>query len=942
MSFLGNLRGRLPSGMRWRVASRWWPVILASLCAPVLSILVVPGFSALFTKNDTWTNEAKREIGGSVTQELFHKALKYDIINFDLKTYHFDIVTKREWNTQKRKSGVKDNDGYNAKTALELIWRTRGSGKEIRDQITVYNETALFAGIRDNSGKLKSCSIDANNDDLCKTNLWKASVQLANTNNANGFLVQNSSEFGIEQLAGPNPPVGIFGTLAIDQLPDFRNWYSIVGTELRATVLGFVRPGNTNATVSGDLVLDIIGTELILPAAALSAAKVTTYCWPKFQGKPKLTIERCNNNSQYVASRVELPGSFATRDIAISIMPIKLFGVPLFERNAEFLKNIRVAPNGSSKIAKYELTNNMRLQCYSHGLGKRFCGARWLGASSRVFLIPQTSVGGETFISEENPEEDQDKKAPSDALISSNGEGLLTISDRGRELGLAAVLGQTSRDRNSMLRLLSSPPEGLEANRMDVEIIPDIQQIVAKHFSALLQKGEGIGNLGKNVTRTFASKRRAGVVILDLREENRQGAIVAAVGYPFYDGSLSEWDLLAIQKLDASHDPLAPHVWGAIDSRYTPGSTFKLLTALSLIDASIGELEGVAPNTRAAIFRAIKGETPKFYKSIVNDSLKTKVSNIPKTNLLSDGKFKLTDAGGVIPFINAFKLPSRTCGRAASNKKNKPQSVKIFGLCEAIAQSSNKWFARMALLANKTSLDNFWDEAPLEDRLPVMVPTLQKLALDKPFVLIKTENNINRFQFPAYTLADPVLAGSITNAINGKGPGRLANLTIGLNGYGQDVTASPLAIATISASIATGKRIKPFLVRDLQSNRVNRPLYQDSSQAGELLNILREGMHAVVNKPGGTAFSFFRKAKNISPRVFGKTGTPILKGHGIPQRATVYGSWFTGWIGKNNKASNPRPKFAFACGISHTVRSGSPVCASLMANILADMEASGF
>ncbi|MCB2113438.1 MAG: penicillin-binding protein 2 [Parvularculaceae bacterium] len=98
-------------------------------------------------------------------------------------------------------------------------------------------------------------------------------------------------------------------------------------------------------------------------------------------------------------------------------------------------------------------------------------------------------------------------------------------------------------------------------------------------------------------------------------------------------------------------------------------------------------------------------------------------------------------------------------------------------------------------------------------------------------------------------------------------PGETLSVAIGQG----SVSATPLQLAVMAARIASGKEVRPRIVRfrgDLESPT---PQAQPIDLSDEQLDVVREGMYAVVNEPGGTAT---RSAfDNREWKLAGKTGT---------------------------------------------------------------------
>jgi penicillin-binding protein 2 len=151
-------------------------------------------------------------------------------------------------------------------------------------------------------------------------------------------------------------------------------------------------------------------------------------------------------------------------------------------------------------------------------------------------------------------------------------------------------------------------------------------------------------------------------------------------------------------------------------------------------------------------------------------------------------------------------------------------------------------------------------------------------------------------------------------------------------GIGQGyVLATPLQLAVVSARIATGKAIVPRFVRSHGSGAQSplAPLPIDPVH----LQLVRDGMSAVVNEKGGTA----NRAALTIPGVLmaGKTGTAQAFGHGSKLH-------FTGWEAEPHSlfiafAPVEAPRYAVACVIEHGgygARAAAPIVHDLMTELL--------
>lgn len=154
-------------------------------------------------------------------------------------------------------------------------------------------------------------------------------------------------------------------------------------------------------------------------------------------------------------------------------------------------------------------------------------------------------------------------------------------------------------------------------------------------------------------------------------------------------------------------------------------------------------------------------------------------------------------------------------------------------------------------------------------------------------------------------------------------------------GIGQGyVLATPLELAVVVARIASGKAIVPRFVRP-QGSGAQPPLAPLPIDPVHL-QLVRDGMSAVVNEKGGTAT---RSALSIPgmPGVLmgGKTGTAQAFGHGSKRH-------FTGWEAQPHSlfiafAPVDAPRYAVACVVEHGgygAHTAAPIVHDIMTELL--------
>lgn len=129
-----------------------------------------------------------------------------------------------------------------------------------------------------------------------------------------------------------------------------------------------------------------------------------------------------------------------------------------------------------------------------------------------------------------------------------------------------------------------------------------------------------------------------------------------------------------------------------------------------------------------------------------------------------------------------------------------------------------------------------------------------------------------------------------------------------VSGIGQGfVHVSPLELATYTARMATGKAVNPHLIRSRNNQtdpQADPSFWKDIDIKPEFLNMVRSGMNAVVNEPGGSGV---RARIDVNGMLLaGKTGTAQVRNVSRALRES----------GKFNSASLPwkyRPHALFIC-----------------------------
>ncbi len=247
-----------------------------------------------------------------------------------------------------------------------------------------------------------------------------------------------------------------------------------------------------------------------------------------------------------------------------------------------------------------------------------------------------------------------------------------------------------------------------------------------------------------------------------------------------------------------------------------------------------------------------------------------------------------------------------------------------YGLAQALRDSLNTWFAWLVETTDATLLDD--PTAPGLAGVRALTPDALRGA--RPLLDVAA-----RLGFGAARDLDGGLlpvgliesgdalrtTASALDPITSRSEVRLAAL-----GFRMQVT--PLQLAEVAAAIATGQRVAPRLLGELNGRLVDEP---SRAGLGIATDRIRQGMQLVAS--AGTARAAFADPRfdALRPYLYLKTGTADLDETGVVQNA-----WLVGWLEPGALPGESR-RLAFACLISHTAGTGGEECGPVVADWLA-------
>jgi penicillin-binding protein 2 len=169
-------------------------------------------------------------------------------------------------------------------------------------------------------------------------------------------------------------------------------------------------------------------------------------------------------------------------------------------------------------------------------------------------------------------------------------------------------------------------------------------------------------------------------------------------------------------------------------------------------------------------------------------------------------------------------------------------------------------------------------------------------------------------------------------------------------GIGQSyVTTTPLQLATMAARLATGRAIKPHLLRDngvmVEGGGIDRIDFPSLGVSEKDRAMVLDGMFAVVNEQGGTAYA--ARIKDAAMAMCGKSGTSQVRHiteaereHGVPKESEVP------WKDRDHAlfisvAPASAPRYVCAVVVEHggvSAGGGSAVAAPICRDVLIEAQ----
>lgn len=519
------------------------------------------------------------------------------------------------------------------------------------------------------------------------------------------------------------------------------------------------------------------------------------------------------------------------------------------------------------------------------------------------------------------------EKTPFEMVV--DGRQILTpsgnLTTEGFVLGFGDILGYGIDDIGSYADYLSTRDDQVG---IGMTIRPGLQERLLKILDSRRANAR--------------STERADIVVVDADGDDA-GALLGFASRPARNAGLSHWDMLALARARPALSPFASHAWVAHNELATPGSTFKLVTGLAAIQYILDEADGELAEVMLGRAKPAKAATRLGW-----------VQTAPGFR----GACKPMSGQRAVGNMNAMPIYRRTGGPATAhcigNFGRAPAANYLLpgthgcrpgdrrartGLCEAIVKSSNLFFAGLSMEIGKSVLYTGGRE--------VDTPRLEGLPLDRmvqrlfgPRVAGDPMQTIHDALDPGFSVRRArasAMSMTVTRPM-GANAKRNRGIELALAGIGQAVSATPLAMASMAASVATGKVVKPYAIthpdiaRPPMAPLIKVPVGQEPLYE-ELRTHLLRGMNGVALRGTGRgAVSGLPGA--VRDAVYIKTGTADISDG-------MNAAWIVGFIRPPGGNSGIDRTVAFACRVAPVRGGGGKICAPIIRDMIKDLHANG-
>jgi cell division protein FtsI/penicillin-binding protein 2 len=866
---------------------RWAFLLIIRGAASIAFGWWVLAYVGQFQKSRIWRDAVDVPKESASVESLFKSIHDKRLVTVDGSTFE---IHAEPCEAQYRPSVARNPQGADeaSRPLMRRLCET-GTGRQILDEIAAWNATLSFVAVRDNRQDRVACF---DNKPIsgpvisrgCKPTDWNVEL-VTDTGDLSPFMA----------LPGAEPSLQDYAHAASAGIPFMSDWLVAATPLLKQANLRFstvAQPRRTpwSIDVVGELEKIIVdGEERQLTKNRLREAvsakglrfEVELLCNERDIDKDCLEVR---DDDAPFTKRITVTGA-STGPIPITIEAGYAAVKP---------RSIRLAlePTAKKKEAGIRRTAHLAAKC-DLALNPANCTITWI--KSRA-VESFGDVNYRILLADRKTDAvDKDGAIRPEAL----------------RMGLAPIVGVDRDDIGSLTSALAQQRD-LDSAEFQLTIDPTLQGRAADILAEEARKRSA----RRRPIQASHRRQRLAVVVIDASDKTA-GEILAMASWPTLKGNQHIWDLNALAAGDERNFPLAGHAWRATDVHNMPGSTFKVVTALAAMqvaaagDKTIGDL---------LTGRRSVAESASLF------GIDVSTSTLPVPS--GGGTFRIHNSSNSI-YASANLPTSVTHCPSASGPRIQ------LGLCEALIKSSNLYFSGMALQLDSPKLmDGTREHLRTARELELAKAARQLFWVAEPDAERPETFDLLRGKAAAGRLrAAPILLPAMQGR-DGSGDPRQRRLDLALNGYGQGVEASALAVASIYSSVALSRVVRPRLVpidasAGPASDGEGQPLMtMPAAGSPPYASVLRAGLFGVSNVTGGTALRSFRGAKQLASRIFAKTGTANTVGD-------FHSAWLAGWV---EPATPQGRRFAFACWITHTTEYGADACAPVIKKLFAGIQ----
>jgi cell division protein FtsI/penicillin-binding protein 2 len=950
-------------------------VIIALLLFASTAVVSLSYYAARLADNFEWGSKVEVERESRLTEKVFAAAKENHLIAASRDSGGRLLISSPPC----EELVLKRTADQDEKRRLLDLFCNSPQGQEIRAEIEAWNTSFDFLAVRDNRSQDATCERQGLVANIfipagCKPNKWNFARVIGTG--------------AVSAASGAEPPSEQFGEVVTD--PDdltfyAGDWARVAGDANRDPASPFRYKLTTSVTLParGEVVIDLVGRlrelrineqhtkpidanrpniedQILGPVrvsltlsceeeddeedeSAQAAADVEGDEDEEGTETPEMsecTAEPAATARRAIAYRIALSQVGPTSGRVRSRAPL----TAEIELVAETLENLplRMRPGKDSKDRNFRRTRHLVAKCKAGWIrDPRKCNVAWTrleGSEYRVTTNYRVLV-------DDGSGSDRDVFDRKTGLIEQDafdlGLGPLVGVGQQQYGSLAATLAARSRQQVGRRRrspVASAPPPltlPLTIDRRVQQAALDVLRDTSWCSSRRAKKKKPIASCA-------ARRKNQTVTLVAIDAGERAGDVLAMASWPPEKTHLHLWDIAALEQGGSSQSGLG---WRRVSGNEVPGSTFKAVTALTATEAATRPMV-LSPDASKKLSDLLAGrlgadkhaDLLRIRYAVAQDKKNSRKCVIVPNKPELGNRIPVPNDGHPRWCARNYKGGNYWAARAAADTGcPKAREGSQFGMCEALMVSSNLFFGGLA--------EWLWKSAGTAGGEDLLVAQIARRLTFGSHVGLESEGppsfDLTRGLAPTAKLsADPIHLDIADPSVARANPENVIRA-----GYGDRVEATPLAIATVYASIGSGQIVRPTVVKVARTGSCPTVKADDDEctplvhgeEGKAMLARIRAGFHAVAAVRGGTAAHALNTPQrsrlltlNGAPRLFLKTGTATV----IANKR--FSLWTAGWIEGAGAGSGIPNRMAFACMITHggTADTGGGTCAHLVAEFL--------